>query len=76
MGEVKEALIFQHLREEVPNPKQIEFFKADARHIGYGGARGGGKSWAGRRKAVMLCMYYDGLKGVLLRRTMPELLSS
>ena len=73
MGEVSEALIFQHLREEVPNPKQIEFFKAEAKHIGYGGARGGGKSWAGRRKAVMLCMNYDSLKGVLLRRTMPEL---
>lgn len=72
MGAV-EPLIFQHLREEVPNPKQIEFFKANAKHIGYGGARGGGKSWAGRRKAVMLCMRYDGLKGVLLRRTMPEL---
>ncbi len=68
-----EPLIFQHLREEVPNPKQIEFFKADAKHIGYGGARGGGKSWAGRRKAVMLCMNYAGLGGVLLRRTMPEL---
>jgi len=37
-----EPLIFQHLREEVPNPKQREFFKAKARHIGYGGARGGG----------------------------------
>ncbi len=70
---MEEALIFQHLREEVPNPKQIEFFKAQAKHIGYGGARGGGKSWAGRRKAVMLCMNYAGLKGVLLRRTMPEL---
>lgn len=73
MGEVAEPLIFRHLREEVPNPKQIEFFKVHAKHIGYGGARGGGKSWAGRRKAVMLCMNYDGVKGVLLRRTMPEL---
>lgn len=73
MGEVNEPLIFQHLREEVPNPKQIEFFTAQAKHIGYGGARGGGKSWAGRRKAVMLCMNYNALKGVLLRRTMPEL---
>ncbi|MBR2894999.1 MAG: phage terminase large subunit [Oscillospiraceae bacterium] len=68
-----EALIFKHLREEVPNPRQQEFFKAQARHIGYGGARGGGKSWAARRKAVMLCMRYDNLKGLLLRRTMPEL---
>lgn len=73
MGEVNEALIFHKLRTEVPNPRQVEFFKAEARHIGYGGARGGGKSWAGRRKAVMLCMNYDGLNGLLLRRTMPEL---
>lgn len=51
----------------------MAFFEAEARHIGYGGARGGGKSWAGRRKAVMLCMRYDGLKGLLLRRTVPEL---
>ena len=68
-----EALIFRHLREEVPNPKQQEFFKAEAKHIGYGGARGGGKSWAGRRKLVMLAMRYEGLSLLLLRRTMPEL---
>lgn len=68
-----EPLIFKHLREEVPNPKQQEFFKATAKHVGYGGARGGGKSWAGRRKGVMLCMRYEGLRGILLRRTMPEL---
>ena len=73
MSGVNEPLIFKHLREEVPNPKQIAFFKAKAKHIGYGGARGGGKSWAGRRKAVMLCMHYDGISGLLLRRTMPQL---
>lgn len=73
MGEVNQPLIFQHLREEVPNPKQVAFFKAQAKHIGYGGSRGGGKSWAGRRKAVMLCMNYDALRVLLLRRTMPEL---
>ena len=72
MGAV-EPLIFKHLREEVPNEKQREFFRASSKHIGYGGARGGGKSWAGRRKSVMLCMNYDGLNGLLLRRTMPEL---
>lgn len=56
-----------------PNPKQEEFFKATARHIAYGGARGGGKSWAMRRKFVMLALKYDGLKLLLLRRTFPEL---
>lgn len=68
-----EPLIFEHLRTEVPNPKQIEFFKAEAKHIGYGGSRGGGKSWAGRRKLVMLAMRYEGLRLLMLRRTMPEL---
>lgn len=72
-GANSEALIFTHLREDVPNPKQIEFFKAEAKHIGYGGARGGGKSWSMRRKFVMLAMRYSGLKLLLLRRTMPEL---
>ena len=34
-----------------PYPRQIEFFKSKARYIAYGGARGGGKSWAARMKA-------------------------
>lgn len=54
-------------------PKQMQFFKARGRHICYGGARGGGKSWAARVKAVMLCSRYPGLKVLLMRRTLPEL---
>ena len=42
MSSQYESLIFKHLREEVPNPKQQAFFKANAKHIGYGGSRGGG----------------------------------
>lgn len=61
-----------NLRGE-PNPRQEEFFLARARHIAYGGARGGGKSWAMRRKFVLLASRYDGLKLLLLRRTFPEL---
>jgi len=56
-----------------PHPKQVEFFLADARNIGYGGARGGGKSWAMRRKMVLRRLKYQGSKGLLLRRTYPEL---
>ena len=37
-----EAPIFEKLRTEVPNAQQIKFFKADAKYICYGGARGGG----------------------------------
>ena len=57
----------------IPNPKQAEFFRSTARHTAYGGARGGGKSWAMRRKLVLLAMRYPGLKLLLLRRTLPEL---
>jgi phage terminase large subunit len=52
---------------------QLPFFRARARHIAYGGARGGGKSWAMRRKFVLLAATYPGLKLMLLRRTLPEL---
>ncbi len=57
----------------VPNPKQQAFFLADTRHIAYGGARGGGKSWAMRRKFVLLAFRYANLRLLLLRRTLPEL---
>lgn len=56
-----------------PNERQKEFFLATAKHIAYGGARGGGKSWAMRRKFVLLCSRYAGIKCLLLRRTFPEL---
>lgn len=56
-----------------PNPRQKEFFLAQNRHICYGGARGGGKTWALRRKFVLLAVKYPGLKLLLLRRTLPEL---
>ena len=58
------------------NPRQREFFKARGRHICYGGARGGGKSWAARMKAVGLCSRYQGLRVLLMRRTFPELLEN
>lgn len=56
-----------------PNERQKEFFMAASRHIGYGGARGGGKSWAMRRKFVLLALKYPKLKLLILRRTLQEL---
>lgn len=56
-----------------PQPKQEEFFLADAKYIAYGGARGGGKSWALRRKLVLLALNYPGISILLVRRTLPEL---
>lgn len=56
-----------------PYPPQIDFFKADSKYIAYGGARGGGKSWALRIKAMLLAVNYPGIQILLLRRTFPEL---
>lgn len=68
-----EAPIFEKLRREVPNPRQREFFLSRARFTAYGGARGGGKSFAMRRKMVLLAMRYPRLRLLLLRRTLQEL---
>ena len=57
----------------IPYPKQIEFFKSTKRYIAYGGSRGGGKSWAARRKAVLLALNYSGIQILILRRTLNEL---
>jgi len=58
---------------QVPNEKQKEFLKAKAKHIGFGGARGGGKSWAVRTKAKLLALKYPGIQILIVRRTYPEL---
>ena len=62
-----------HIDIKTANPKQIAFFKARERFVAYGGARGGGKSWSLRWKAVMLAVRYNGIKILLLRRTYPDL---
>lgn len=56
-----------------PNEKQKLFFECNNRFIGYGGARGGGKSWALRTKFILLAFNYPNLKLLLLRKTLPEL---
>lgn len=56
-----------------PNAKQIEFFKDREKFLLYGGAKGGGKSWALRTKQILRRLKYPGSKGLLLRRTFPEL---
>lgn len=55
-----------------PNTRQEEFFRAQERFIAYGGARGGGKSWAVRKKAALLALQYPGIRMLLVRRTLPE----
>ena len=46
MARKNEPYIYKVLRRETPSPRQQEFFRAEAANIAYGGARGGGKSWA------------------------------
>ena len=60
----------------VPNEKQKEFFASKAKFTAYGGARGGGKSWALRRKLVGLCLRYPGIRCLIIRRTFGELISN
>lgn len=57
----------------MPNERQKEFFASTARYTAYGGARGGGKSWALRRKLILLCLNYPGIKALLVRRSLAEL---
>lgn len=56
-----------------PNEKQKLFFQARKKYIGYGGARGGGKSWAVRAKAVLMALNYPGIHMMIVRRTYKEL---
>ena len=59
-----------------PNEKQKLFLSSHVKHTAYGGARGGGKSWAVRDKAKRLCLRYYGIKILIVRRTYPELINN
>lgn len=59
-----------------PQERQAEFLKKTERFVGYGGARGGGKSWALRFKFVALCTNYSGLRCLIIRKTYGELLDN
>ena len=56
-----------------PNAKQKQMLLAKTKHIGFGGARGGGKSWAVRTKAKLLALRYPGIRILIVRRTYAEL---
>lgn len=64
------------LKISPPNEKQKLALLADTKHIGYGGARGGGKSWFVRTKAKLLALNYPGIKELIIRRTYPELINN
>lgn len=56
-----------------PSERQRLFLKDTHRYIAFGGARGGGKSWAVRTKAKLLALRYHGIRICIVRRTYPEL---
>ena len=66
-----------------PSTKQKLFLKAKSKHIAFGGARGGGKSWGVRTKAKLLASNYgiehkgsngrEGIKIGIVRLTYQEL---
>ena len=58
------------------NPKQKLFFASRSLYTAYGGAKGGGKTWAVRTKALLGAYNYAGIRILILRRTYPELQSN
>lgn len=59
-----------------PSEKQKLFLVADAKHVGFGGARGGGKSWVVRLKAKLLALRFGGIKCLIVRKTYMELIEN
>ena len=64
------------LKIDPPNEKQRLMLAARTKHVGFGGARGGGKSWAVRTKAKLLALRYPGIKLLIVRRSYPELINN
>ena len=58
------------------NTKQQTCWKMGKRYIGYGGARGGGKSFFVRWKGIWFCLKYPGIKVLITRRTYKELMNN
>ena len=56
--------------------KQKQFLLARAKHVGFGGARGGGKSFVVRWKAKLFSFNYPGIRCLIVRRTYPELINN
>ena len=64
------------IRWPEPHETQRRFMLDRHGHVGFGGARGGGESWAGRQKACRLCVRSPGLRVPIVRRTDPELVNN
>lgn len=61
---------------ERPSEKQDQFLRLKTKHVAFGGARGGGKSWAIRTKAKLMAAKYPGIKILIVRKSYPELINN
>lgn len=59
-----------------PSPKQAQFLRLTTKNVAFGGARGGGKSWAIRTKAKLMAVKYPGIKQLIVRKSYPELINN
>lgn len=59
-----------------PNPKQRLALIARRRNVGFGGARGGGKSWTCRAKTKANALGFAGIRQLIVRKTYKELQSN
>ncbi len=59
-----------------PSKKQEKALKDTHSIVGYGGARGGGKSWVIRTKAIIMAASYPSMRILIMRQTYPELLKN
>lgn len=55
-----------------PTEKQLRFCRMKKKHNGYGGARGGGKSWVVRFKGSLLANRFAGIRICIIRRTLVD----
>ena len=56
-----------------PTERQQAFHESESDEVLYGGAAGGGKSYAICWDAFLRCIAYPGTHAYLFRRTIPEL---
>lgn len=63
----------KHVVEFEAYPPQEKFLRAEVPLVMYGGAKGGGKSFIVRKKALLLALAYPGIRMLILRKTFNEL---